>query len=106
MVRGTIIRTGRTALVSESVSQGCIFIAVTLAAPNARSLGATNGLSQTTVSIARTCGPAISASMFAFSVEHNLLGGYAVFVVFAVLSTISLLVAVQLPERDGGSEVE
>jgi hypothetical protein len=80
-----------------SSALGCIFIFITMSAPNKRSLGATNGLSQTTVSIARAVGPAISTSLFAFSSEHNLLGGYAVYAFFFALSCSSLLLAIRLP---------
>lgn len=72
---------------------------VTSSAPNKRSLGATNGLSQTTVSIARAIGPALSTSMFSFSVEHNILGGYGVYAALIVLSLAAMFVAVQLPQR-------
>ena len=68
-------------------------------APNKRSLGATNGLSQTTVSIARAIGPALSTSLFSYSVEKNLLKGYAVYVIFATLSCFALRLATRLPEK-------
>jgi len=72
---------------------------ITASAPNKRSLGATNGLSQTAVSIARAIGPALSTSLFSYSVEKNLLGGYAVYVIFATLSCFALRLAVCLPEK-------
>jgi hypothetical protein len=80
------------------MTAGCVFIFITTSAPNKRSLGATNGLSQTTVSIARAIGPAISTSLFAFSSENNLLGGYAVYAVFIALTGLSLLFATRLPK--------
>lgn len=95
---------GKTRLVTNVPCQvniaasGCIFMFITASSPNRRSLGATNGLAQTTVSIARAIGPAISTSFFAFSSEHNLLGGYAVYVVLFALSCTSLLFAKHLPE--------
>jgi hypothetical protein len=78
---------------------------ITASAPNKRSLGATNGLAQTTVSIARAVGPAVSSSIFAFSSQHNLLGGYAVYAVFGGLACASLLLAKHLPE-DASVEIE
>ncbi|KZP23636.1 MFS general substrate transporter [Athelia psychrophila] len=45
--------------------------------PNPASLGVSNGLITFVMSMARAFGPAISSSMFAVSVEHNLLGGFA-----------------------------
>jgi len=76
------------------------------AAPNKRSLGTTNGLSQTIVSIARAMGPAISTSLFAFSVQHNFLGGYGVYAVFITLTSFSLLVAARLPDELWSRECE
>ena len=70
---------------------------ITASAPNKRSLGATNGLSQMTVSIARAIGPALSTSLFSFSVENNILGGFGVYVIFAILSVLALLLAIRLP---------
>ena len=72
---------------------------ITASAPNKRSLGATNGLSQMTVSIARAIGPAMSTSLFSFSVEHNIFGGFGVYVIFAVLSILALRLATLLPSK-------
>jgi len=72
---------------------------ITASAPNKRSLGATNGLSQTTVSIARAIGPAMSTSLFSFSVERNILGGYGSFAFFAVLALFGVALACQLPHE-------
>ncbi|KAF8878528.1 major facilitator superfamily domain-containing protein [Infundibulicybe gibba] len=60
------------------MAYGCIFMYITASPPNEHSLGATNGLAQTTVSLVRTLGPTISTSLFALSAEKNLMGGYAV----------------------------
>ena len=48
---------------------------ISSAAPNKRSLGATNGIAQMVVSIQRTVGPAAAASLFAFSLDSHILGG-------------------------------
>ncbi|KAF9007525.1 major facilitator superfamily domain-containing protein [Cyathus striatus] len=81
------------------MAYGCIFMYVTSSAPNKRSLGATNGLSQTTVSISRAVGPAMATSLFSLSVEKNILFGYGVYAVLAVLSIFAMFLAVQLPAR-------
>jgi len=78
---------------------GCIFMFITASAPAKRSLGAVNGLSQTTVSIARAIGPALSTSLFSLSVEQNLLGGHAVYFILLFLSGLALLLAAQLPHQ-------
>ena len=72
---------------------------ITTSAPNKRSLGATNGLSQMMVSISRAIGPAMSTSLFSFSVENNILGGFGVYVLFAVLSVLALRLATRLPSK-------
>ncbi|KAF8875940.1 major facilitator superfamily transporter [Infundibulicybe gibba] len=87
-------------MVCADLTYGCIYIYVTASSPNRRSLGATNGLSQMGASVARATGPVLATSLFSFSMEKNLLGGYAV---YAVLFCISCLVifklAVLLPEK-------
>jgi hypothetical protein len=90
--------------VELAVWKGCVFMFITGAAPNARSLGATNGLSQTTVSVTRAVGKVIAAYLFAFSKTHEVLGGYAVFVLFVMLAVACLIPAMWLPE--GGWEKE
>lgn len=65
-----------------------------------------NGLAQMTVSISRATGPALSSSLFAYSVERNLLGGYAGFVVLVALAFVFLQVGMMLPERPWNSESE
>ncbi|KDR78787.1 hypothetical protein GALMADRAFT_244334 [Galerina marginata CBS 339.88] len=81
------------------MAYGTIFMYVTSSAPNKRSLGATNGLSQTTVSIARAIGPALSTSLFSYSVEQNVLWGFGVYAVFTILSIFALLLATRLPDK-------
>ena len=77
----------------------CIAIFITCAAPNKRSLGATNGLAQTVGMIAGIVGSAFGSSMFAFSVDHNLLGGYAVYGVLFCLSCLAVMLALRLPDQ-------
>lgn len=72
---------------------------ITASAPSKRSLGAINGLSQTTVSFARAVGPALSTSLFSFSVDQNILRGYAVYAVFFGISVLALVVATKLPHQ-------
>ncbi|PPQ76530.1 hypothetical protein CVT26_013365 [Gymnopilus dilepis] len=60
------------------MAYGTIFMYITTSSPNKRSLGATNGLSQTT---------------------ENVLGGFGVYAIFTTLSCFALLLANRLPER-------
>ncbi|KAH8993668.1 major facilitator superfamily domain-containing protein, partial [Lactarius deliciosus] len=77
-----------------------IFMYISSAAPNKRSLGATNGLAQTMVSIQRTIGPAAAASLFAFSLDNHIFGGNFTYVVLPVIVIVGLGIAVQLPRID------
>ncbi|KAH8985275.1 MFS general substrate transporter [Lactarius akahatsu] len=76
---------------------GVIFMYISSAAPNKRSLGATNGAAQMMVSIQRAIGPAAATSLFAFSLENSIFGGNLVYVVLLALVWVGLGVAVQLP---------
>lgn len=81
------------------LSIGCIFIFITEASPNPQSLGATNGLSQTVASIVRTIGPTLSTSLFAVSIERDLVGGNAVYLLMILLSLASIWLAGRLPDE-------
>ncbi|KAG2132983.1 major facilitator superfamily domain-containing protein [Suillus clintonianus] len=81
------------------MSFGCILMFITAAAPNKRSLGATNGLAQMTASIVRAIGPASSTSMFAYSIQHNLMGGYAVYAIFVTMGIFAMKIATKLPDK-------
>ena len=72
---------------------------ISTAAPNKRSLGATNGIAQTMVAIQRTVGPASAASLFAFSLENNILGGNLAYVVMLAVVLVGLGIATQLPKK-------
>jgi len=74
-----------------------VFMFVSSAAPNKRSLGAMNGIAQTVVSTQRAVGPAAAASLFAFSLRSNILGGQFAYVVLLALAGVGLYVAFQLP---------
>ncbi|KAF8896545.1 member of major facilitator superfamily multidrug-resistance, DHA1 sub-family [Infundibulicybe gibba] len=83
--------------VGLNLSFGAIFIFISAASPNRASLGATNGLSQMTVSVMRAIGPAAANSMFSLSIEKNYLGGYLVYYVLVAVVGVSIFVASRLP---------
>ncbi|KAG2136292.1 MFS general substrate transporter [Suillus cothurnatus] len=76
-----------------------IFMFITASAPSKNVLGAVNGMAQTTVSIAHAVGPMFAGSVFAFSKDHNVLGGHAVYVVLGVPAVGMLWLASLLPEK-------
>ncbi|EIN04047.1 MFS general substrate transporter [Punctularia strigosozonata HHB-11173 SS5] len=84
--------------VVRDMCYGVIYVYITSAAPSKRCLGAVNGLAQTTASVVRAVGPAASTSLFAFSVEHDVLGGYAAYAILDAFAIGALCVAVKLPE--------
>jgi len=81
------------------IASTCIFVFVVASAPNKQSLGATNGLAQMSVSVTRFIAPIAASSAFSFSVEHELLGGYAVFVVLFAVSCFAIPLARLLPHK-------
>ncbi|KAI6030874.1 major facilitator superfamily domain-containing protein [Pisolithus orientalis] len=77
-----------------------LFVFVTRASPNKHSLGTVNGISQTTTSTARAIGPATFTSLFAFSREHDLLGGNLVYAVLLILLCLLVFLSRRLPELE------
>ncbi|KAG8847042.1 hypothetical protein FRB96_001692 [Tulasnella sp. 330] len=77
-----ILGTGRLA----SMGFPANMIMVKAAAPNKQSLGATFGLSQSVACIARAAGPAFVSSLFAFSVNRQVLGGQLVWLVMTCIA--------------------
>ncbi|KAF8150888.1 member of major facilitator superfamily multidrug-resistance, DHA1 sub-family [Crassisporium funariophilum] len=82
-----------------SLSYGAIFIFISAASPNRASLGATNGLSQMTVSIMRAIGPAAANSLFSLSIEKNYLGGHLVYYVLLAVVGVALFIGSLLPRH-------
>ena len=79
---------------------GCAFIFVTLSAPNKASLGTTNGLVAAITAAIHAIGPVATTSLFAASIEHDLLHGMLVYFVLILLVLIALLAATLLPADD------
>ncbi|KJA21098.1 hypothetical protein HYPSUDRAFT_141201 [Hypholoma sublateritium FD-334 SS-4] len=81
------------------LSYGCVYMFITAAAPNKRSLGATNGLGQTLVSIGRIVTPVMTTSLLSLSIEHHIMWGFAAYVALIALTMGGLWLAAQLPRR-------
>ncbi|KAF8267053.1 major facilitator superfamily domain-containing protein [Lactarius quietus] len=99
LTTGLLITLQLSAICFADMSFNVIFVYISSAAPNKRSLGATNGIAQMMLSMQRTVGPAAAASLFAFSLEKNILGGNFVYVVLLGIVLAGLGVAVQLPKN-------
>ncbi|KAN0136219.1 efflux pump azaL [Lactarius tabidus] len=76
-----------------------VFMFIAAAAPNKRSLGATNGLAQTVVAVQRMVAPAAAASLFAYSLANDIIGGNFTYVVLLTVVCFGLGVAAQLPRH-------
>ncbi|KAI0295158.1 major facilitator superfamily domain-containing protein [Multifurca ochricompacta] len=81
------------------MAYGSIFIYTSSAAPRKNMLGATNGLAQTIVSVQRSVGPAIASSLFAFSLENEIMEGYGVFYGLTLCTFAAIWLASQLPRE-------
>jgi MFS family permease len=80
------------------MSFSCILMYITAAAPNRRCLGALNGVAQTTASVVRAIGPASATSLFAYSIQHNFIGGYGVYVIFVLGAIVTMPLCAMLPD--------
>jgi hypothetical protein len=78
---------------------GCIFIYVSAASPNRASLGATNGIAQLSMSIARAIGPAATTSLFSLSLEKGYIGGNLVYIVLLMVSLAAIALGTTLPQQ-------
>ncbi|KIY45865.1 MFS general substrate transporter [Fistulina hepatica ATCC 64428] len=100
-----------TCLAFMDLAYGAIFMFITTASPNRASLGATNGLSQASVSTFRAVGPALASSLFSFTLEHNVLGGNFVYILMLSFAFLAIALSTRLPshvwvEMDPESDTE
>ena len=68
-------------------------------APNPSSLGATNGLVQMSMSLARAISPAFSNSAFAVSIDNNILGGNLWVIVLAGIACLGSLTSARVAKK-------
>ncbi|KAF8512437.1 MFS general substrate transporter [Gautieria morchelliformis] len=93
----TVLAIQQVASAVSGFAFSCAHIFITSAAPTRNALGTTTGLSQSLVSLTRAVGPAATSSLFALSLEHNLLGGQFVYIVLVALVLLALSVSSRLP---------
>ncbi|PFH51084.1 hypothetical protein AMATHDRAFT_143455 [Amanita thiersii Skay4041] len=82
-----------------NVSYGAIFIFIAGASPNRASVGATNGLSQMTVSVTRAIGPATVNSLYSLSIDKGYLGGNLVYLILMGIVAVALYISSLLPRN-------
>ncbi|KAG2075375.1 MFS general substrate transporter [Suillus decipiens] len=80
------------------ITYSCIILYVNNAAPSKDLLGATNGLAQTLGSVMRAVGPTAVSSLFALSLEKNLVGGTAVYWIMCTIVIFVLGLSTYLPK--------
>ncbi|KAI0290669.1 MFS general substrate transporter [Russula brevipes] len=83
----------------QKMGFSAVFMYITSATPNKRSLGATNGLAQTVAAVQRTAAPATADWLFAFSISNNVLGGNFIFVVLLTMVCAGLWISSKLPRN-------
>ena len=76
-----------------------MYLYISSAVPNKRSLGAANGLSQVATSIQSAVGPATADWLFAFSLTHNVLGGNFAYVLLVGVTCVALGISMHLPRK-------
>ncbi|KAG2039912.1 major facilitator superfamily domain-containing protein [Suillus americanus] len=87
------------AFVISYSAYGVVFMYINASAPNRASIGATNGLAQTVVSVIRAIGPALANSAYSLSIEKQLLGGNMAYWLMAGMVCIAIGVGSALPRR-------
>ncbi|KAF9525709.1 major facilitator superfamily domain-containing protein [Crepidotus variabilis] len=76
---------------------GCIYTYLIGAAPNRRSMSSTIAVAYVISSIFGIMVPTMATSLFSYSIQHNILGGYAVYAVISFWTVLATLVAFCLP---------
>ena len=78
---------------------GVMYMYISSAALNKRSLGAAYGLAQVASSVQSVLGPAAAGQLFSFSLTHNVLGGNLAYVVLVGATCTALGISTQLPRK-------
>ena len=78
---------------------GTVYMYVSSAVPNKRSLGAAHGLAGTVASVQRMIGPAAADWLFAFSLTNNMLGGNFAYVILIIFVGFGLRISSRLPQN-------
>jgi len=84
------------------MAYGCGFLYITSSVKNPRTLGTVHGIGQTSAALARAIGPAMSTSLFAYTLQHNWLGGYGVYIILIMTPLCGLPLTYRLPKGTWG----
>ena len=80
------------------VFSGTVFVFINDGAPS-DARGTLNGLAQITVSLMRAFASLIAASLFAASLEKNIVGGNLVYIFLCVIASGNVYASFQLPNK-------
>ncbi|KAK7032778.1 MFS domain-containing protein [Favolaschia claudopus] len=81
------------------LAYACTNLFVMDSAPSRSSLGSVNGLSQMIATLLRSIGPSFASSLFALSVEHQIAGGFLVYIVLVSAALGAVQFAYRLPSK-------
>ena len=81
------------------IYSGCAFMYITSSVKNPRTLGSVHGIGQTGAALVRTISPAMTTSLFAYTLQNDWLGGLGVYIVLIAISSSGLRLAYKLPEK-------
>jgi len=85
---------------SSAMAFSAYMIVVKSSAPSKEALGATFGLSQSVSCISRAIAPAFVSSLYAFSIDRQILGGNLVWLVMVVTALLGYFVTRRLQDCD------
>jgi len=88
-----------TLMIFASFAFAITIMYIGAATPNKASLGATNGIAQTIVSVMRAVGPATVNSAYSLSIEEHILGGYFAYWVMVAMVGLTLWAGYLLPKK-------
>lgn len=86
------------AYVVAFLTYSCVILYINNGAPSRALLGATNGLAQMLGSAMRAVGPTAVSSLFALSLQKNLIGGTAVYWIMCTIVILALGFSTYLPK--------
>lgn len=82
---------------SSSFLIGTMQLYLVDSAPSKSAYGTTNGIAQMTASLCRSVSPALASSLYAISLEHNLLGGSMVFCILWIITLAGVFASLHIP---------
>ncbi|CAE6476447.1 unnamed protein product, partial [Rhizoctonia solani] len=98
---GAYLGVGTTLVVRSigSIVYVCNMLLVTRSVPSGHSLATVNALAQMVGSGSRAVAPAVTTSLFAFSIKSGILGGNLIWIVLSLVTLLGIAVAYRIPSN-------